>query len=211
MTQDLFFAFQGEGKADYAFLIPVIERMLRDLLPQYGVQGISIDGEGDNPTDEIIRFVKKYRGYQLLFFHRDADSPTTHDTHQRHFEPAFKQLRDEGVDDAFFVPVIPVRNTEAWVCADFEAFQQVIGTDKSASDLGFPSVPHQVETIPDTKALLKEAINRAKSRRRRPTLDTIYPAMAERVRLTVLNQIPAYKSFRQQTITTLQQAGHTLS
>lgn len=210
MSLDLFFVFTGEGKADYEFLIPVIERMLRNLLPQSAVQGNRIDYvEGNNQTEKIINFVKQQRGYQLLFFHHDADSSGTQAAYDAYFAPAFQHLQAAGITEPL-IPVIPVRNTEAWLCADFVAFQETIGTDKSAEELGFPAVPHQVETIQDTKALLREAISRAKSPRRRPALDEIYRPIAERIKLDILRKIPAYQMLQQHTIKTLKEEGYKL-
>lgn len=206
MIRDIYFAFYGEGHAEYTFLVKVVERLLVELLPHAYIQSFhERQPDGNNQTERIVSLAQA--GYQLVVFHADADSSDTQTAYDNHFAPALKQLNAEGIDHRL-IPVIPVRNTEAWMCADFAAFQEVIGTDLSASDLNFPSQPHEVEKIPDTKSFLKQAISQARGRRRRVKPGEIYEPLAERIRLDILKKVPAFQEFQQQVTVTLKKAGY---
>ncbi|KUO78285.1 MAG: hypothetical protein APF81_25390 [Desulfosporosinus sp. BRH_c37] len=49
------------------------------------------------------------------------------------------------------IPVIPIKNIEAWFLCDVEAFQRIVGTRLNSETLGFVKRCHQVESIPDPK------------------------------------------------------------
>ncbi|WP_419921392.1 hypothetical protein [Candidatus Poriferisodalis sp.] len=88
----------------------------------------------------------------LLFVHRDA-------------ERQHPQLRLQEITDATqqvasglpFVPIIPVRMTEAWLLADQQLIRQIAGRPDSTVDLGIPP-SDRLERMPDPKAALRQAL-----------------------------------------------------
>jgi hypothetical protein len=58
------------------------------------------------------------------------------------------------------VPVIPVRMTEAWLLLDEAEIRWVAGNPKGRAHLSLPR-PHEVESVADPKALLRECILQA--------------------------------------------------
>src|SRR5262249_32273958 len=149
------FAFYGEGIRDYGFLLPLVERILQEILPHIAIQGISLDKldlSGMGQVEKMLRIAKEGHGAELLIFHLDADHPDTSRADRERFQPGYAEiLKQPDKYNINILPLIPVRMTEAWMLADFDAFHGVIYTELTASDLGFPSSSKQVESIQDPK------------------------------------------------------------
>ena len=91
--------------------------------------------------------------------------------------------------------------------ADINAFQQVVGTNLTYSDLKLPQHPQQVELIQAPKTTLQQAVTLALSRRsgrRLIPLDTIYEPLARQISLERLSRIPAFIEFQQGIVQALQ-------
>ncbi len=95
----------------------------------------------------------------LLFVHRDADSPD-------------ETMRVEEITRASqglqvrFVPVIPVRETEAWLLLDEAAIRAVVENPSGRIPLDLPA-PQDVERLADPKRRLKEILDLASELRGR--------------------------------------------
>jgi hypothetical protein len=183
------------------FLIHVVQRALQELVPQVGVwitplhysQGM----EGlTRQIDKMIYVARFAYGWGLIVFHLDADSPDTKKAFSQRFEPGYKRILEEEDANHYFVPVIPVRMTPAWMLVDCNAFCQVLGVKLTAKDLGFPERPHQVESIQNPERVFESAVWRARpGRRRRIPLEDVYGPLGRQVRLDLLEKIPAYNEF----------------
>ena len=202
----LLFGFYGEGTRDYGFTKPVVERTLEQLLPHIDI--LSQDIMVNDPLDQdeiVLEVARRGDGYSLVIFHLDADARTTEQALRDRFAPGYRlvELSVEDVNQDI-VPVIPVRMTEAWMLVDFEAFRQTVGTQKTGDELGFPRRPRQVEAIPEPKVVFENAIKNSRpGRRRNIPPDDVYIPLAARVRLDLLEQVPAYQEFKQHLLTTL--------
>jgi hypothetical protein len=89
----------------------------------------------------------------ILFVHRDAEGQ----------DPA--QRRDEiatalTTNPITWVPVIPVRMTEAWLLADQRAIRMAAGNPRGTEPLGLPDL-NRLEDLPDPKLILYDALKRA--------------------------------------------------
>lgn len=196
----LYFAFWGEGRNEYDFLSPLIERVLTDLIPHVDVQAIAIDDvpntvAGDR--DRLLWIAQQYDGFPVAIYHMDADTRTTESTLANRFQPAHDALQrtDDDVGIAI-VPVIPVHNTNAWMLVDFDAFRQAVGTHKTAAELGFPDSPHQVEALPDARPIFRQAVQQARGgRKRKVSFQGLYKRLANAIDLQRLRQVPAYQEF----------------
>lgn len=200
MTQ-LLFGFYGEGPRDYGFLMPLIERVLQDMLPHTDILplDVRVDKSDLSQIDKMLVVAEETNGFSLAIFHLDADGPNTTDAYNQRFEPGYLRVLDieDGVNRVI-VPVIPVRMTEAWMLVDFEAFCKVVGTRETANTLGFPGYPRQVESIQLPKTVFEMAIEKAirgRKHRKRIKPDEVYRPLAQRLDLGLLAQVPAYQEF----------------
>lgn len=94
---------------------------------------------------------------KLLFVHRDAEN----DEPRSRFEEiaqASKRARLSG--DSTLVPVVPVRMTEAWLLFDESAIRRASNNRNGTDALDIPDL-RRVESIPDPKAMLFDALRRA--------------------------------------------------
>jgi hypothetical protein len=157
------------------------------------------DVMADTQPERILKVGNRALGYSFVVFHLDADAPTTRQAYEQRFLPGFEQLlhQDDDMVNKHIVPVIPVRMSEAWMLVDFDAFQYVVGTRKSADDLDFPPRPHQVEAIGNPKGVFEAALRNARpGRRRNVAPDDIYKPLADQLRLERLRSVPAYQEFQ---------------
>ena len=205
--RQLALALYAEGRTDERFLPVIIQRTADRILRQYAIAPVDVleplslkaEPELDNRAERILAVARQAYGYHALIIHADADAPTEVDALQYRYEPG-RQLVETSEDDVCddLLPIIPIRMTEAWMIADFEAFQDVVGTVLSADDLGFPNSPHQVEAIQDPKHEMSIAIDQifsGRRRRRRVRLGQYYEPLARHVRLDELEKVPAFQQF----------------
>jgi hypothetical protein len=198
--RDVVFAFYGEGKADYEFLLRVIERYLKQIAPHADFVPDRVHGiVGNTELERQTKLAEDYAGSHFIIIHLDADARTDVDAIENRLIPDYQKKR--------IVPIIPIKETEAWILADFEAFKEVIGTKMSAKELGFPAQPKEVEKINEPKEVIKTAISRAVSRRKRIDIEEIYETMGEKVSLEQLEKVPAFQNFRKRIIPILIQLG----
>jgi hypothetical protein len=208
----LVFAFYGEGATDNAFIATITTRTLSRMLPTVDILEPTIlkDIHAETQIEKLVSAAKQANGYNLLIVHLDADAPNTAKAHTERFMPgltAIKALEKNRACEAV-VPVIPVRNSESWMLVDFQAFQEVVGTHKSATELGFVAHPHQAESISDPKEVFNSALRDARPTRRRINISDVYLPLAQRIRLELLDKIPAYQRFLEELQQTLRAANY---
>ena len=97
----------------------------------------------------------------LIFIHRDADA-AGHEARAREVEEIMRGVQC-GSD---WLPVIPVRTTEAWLLLDEPAIRRVAGNPQGSQPLQLPR-PSQVETVADPKETLRNALAAASGKRGR--------------------------------------------
>jgi hypothetical protein len=169
-----------EGPSDEA-LIP----HLRALLVKCGAEeatGITIDFDRF-PTKmrtieaKVKTAFKLEQNINLLFIHRDADSPDA--------EPRYAEI-SRGIENARYagkwIGIVPVQETEAWLLLNEIAIRRVAGRPKGRIELNLPN-PHRVEQVAKPKERLLEAILLASETagRRRKQLTTKLPALRSKL------------------------------
>ena len=87
----------------------------------------------------------------VLFIHRDSDRESS-DKRREEIAEAFGHL--EGETQANWVPVIPVRMTEAWLLVSEHALRSAAGNPEGRHGLSVPPLA-RLEAIPDPKQILK--------------------------------------------------------
>lgn len=205
--KQLVLALYAEGRTDERFLPVIVQRTADWILRQRAFAAVDVleplplkaDPEASSRAERIFSVARKAVGFHALIVHADADAPTADDALQDRIEPGRQLVREaEGDVCRDLLPIIPIRMTEAWMMADAEAFRQVVGTDLRADQLGFPDQPHQVEAIQDPKHSLNITLNQIFSRQRRRRkvyLGRYYEPLARRIRLDMLQRVPAFRQF----------------
>lgn len=202
--QYLDLALYAEGKTDYQFLSPLLQRLCEDLCAQEARQSVEVspvlalnhpDTARHSPREiRIVAAAEKARGaWRVLFVHADADGDAAHArAHQT--QPAIEALRQHFDDQGVGVAVVPVRETEAWAIKDGEALRQVFGTNLSDTSLGLPQLSTTVEAAQDPKAILQAAFEatRPSPQRRRQGVTPMLNALGEQVSLERLRQLSAF-------------------
>ena len=147
-----------DGSSDRA-LIPVARWMAGALGSPLDIEVTLADlGRLREPPKRLDERIKKalelYPG-DLLLVHRDAEglSPANR------IEEITTAVRQAGV--AFpFVPVVPLRMTEAWLLHDEAALRSAAGNPNGGMPLNLPPI-RDLETLPDPKRLLFAALRTA--------------------------------------------------
>lgn len=115
-------------------------------------------------------------------------------------DPAGRKVReDPDLGGHRHVAVVPVRETEAWTLADGDALREVFGTTLDDAALRVPASPREVEGIVDPKAELDAAYAAAqggRKARRRKKAASLLEVVGERVCLSALAEVPAYRRLK---------------
>lgn len=196
-----------EGPTDQRFLNPLLRRCVEDICLNKSDESIEV---GDvlelrspervinkNRETMILQAAKDAIGaYDILFLHTDGQGDPIAARRER-IEPAERRITEELSSMAGrTVAVVPVRETEAWAMADGEAIRQTFGTHLSDIDIGVPSRPRGVESIPDPKSALNQAYRTVIGRRKRRRSPVyLLETLGERTSLSKLRQVPAFQRF----------------
>jgi hypothetical protein len=136
-------------------------------------------------------------GYDLVLVHRDADR-----TPPGHRRKEIAEAVAEVSPVLAHVPVIPVRMLEAWLLLDQTAIREVSGNPNGRVQLDLPTAA-RAESIPDPKALLKQAIAMAseESGRRLQKLQKRFPENRARLLQMLDRQGPVMRMSSWQAFT----------
>lgn len=207
----------AEGPTDYHLLGPLLRRLVeavcleaaRSVVDVVDVQGVDAPGRFQK-DDRSTRILEAARGYwggaTVLFIHADgAGDPEGKRAEQ--VTPAMDRIAAELRGGAC-VPVMPVRELEAWTLADGDALRIAFGTTAGDDALGIAKRPRDVEKILDPKRQLRAALEAAggPSRRRRRAED-FYGRIGERIELDKLRQVPAFAAVEAELRAALRRLG----
>ena len=161
-----------DGSSDRA-LMPIIDWLCRENF-QRPVEGQWFDPRPFSPPSLSLE-ERIFKGFELypcdiLFIHRDAEGEDPELRFQEIHE-AIKTLA-EFEDRISHVCVVPIRMTEAWLLFDEVAIRKAAGNPNGNINLNLPNI-RQIETIPDPKSILFDALRTACElpKRRRKRLD----------------------------------------
>jgi hypothetical protein len=212
---ELRFTLIGEGPTDDA-LMPIIVWLLEDpslgLLPEVEINPRFVDRDqfpGAYGLDDRIVEVLRDLPSDLIFVHQDADGPT-HVTRVREIRSAVLNAGQRTTGMPAAVPVVPVREMEAWLLLDESAIRRVVHSPGGTVPLGLPHV-RAIEACQDPKVTLREALRIASGlpRRRWRQVDRIRPrAIADQIRdFSPLRQLPAFQAFEKDVRDVIQDQG----
>ena len=136
---------------------------------------------------------------EILFVHRDAEG-TALAKRLKEVEEAAREITDLR-----YIPLVPVRMTEAWLLIDEKAIRQAADNPNGTERLDLPPI-QKLESLPDPKQLLHEALVLAseKKGRRLQQFKRDLPARVHRVAALIddfspLRRLPAFHQFESVT------------
>lgn len=196
-------ALYCEGNTDKHFLPKIIERtaekiILSDATSYVDILPVTItDVAKQERGNDILQAAMQAYGYDVLVVHKDADHRTYEETQMQCIEPGYILVQSSNNDVCKkLVPIIPVREVEAWMIADREVLRDLLEIKERLQNLRLPKRAVLVESDPDPKATLNEVIAKAEAERRRKIKrKEFYESLALDVRLDRLDQVPAYRKF----------------
>jgi hypothetical protein len=201
-VRTLSIALFTEGPTDADFFLPLLTRVSVDLLSRQARHPSRVADpvwlRGRLSTDAFAdRVEKDGRGFDVVVVHTDGGGDPQRALAER-IEPWFAsvadKLRAEGL-----VPLVPVRETEAWMLADSVSLAEVFGTKIDRRELGLPTHSRDVESITDPKRKLHDlnVTLRGPRRARKVGSRPLYAALGQTVSLSVLSNVPAFVRFRE--------------
>lgn len=210
-------ALYAEGPTDVRFLQPLLQRAcaqicltgcnvpvevsdVLDLQPRPGTRG-------QPRAQRIAAAAREARdAWSILFIHADADSGQERAIQER-IEPARALLHAEW--GARSVAVVPVRMTEAWVLADFQALRGAFGTTKNEHELGLvDALAHGPDRLNDPKATLEAAFRASRGGRRARSVAPYFGLIGETASFDELRKLDAYRRMEGELRLTLQTLGY---
>lgn len=209
-------ALYAEGPTDTRFLQPLLQRACAQMC----LTGCSAPVEVSDVLDlqplpatrgqargqRIVSAAREARdAWSILFIHADADSDQERAIQER-VEPARALLQAEW--GAHSVAVVPVRMTEAWVLADFQALKSAFGTTMSEHELGLVDVAaHGPDRLTDPKATLAAAFRASRGKRRARSVATYFGLIGETASFDQLRRLAAYRRMEGELRLALQTLG----
>jgi Domain of unknown function (DUF4276) len=201
-------ALFAEGNSDHPFLRRIIYRSVEDLGAQLSQQRLEVQErfvDGDKYSHErraervLEAFGKRIEqgAINLLFIHADGDSNPEVARTER-VVPALNLIRQRyPVTNIGLVPVIPVRETEAWALADSDALKAEMGWHGELRRLTDVQLDDP-EALRDPKDALKSirlgAAGTAHRRHRRQR-EPIPVGLGDRIDLNRLRRLQAFRRF----------------
>ncbi len=151
----LTFTLVMDGSSD-RILVPVVEWLLNEKLGQrpFAVriaEGLPAWRDG---LAARIRFANTMYPNDVLLVHRDSEGESWFDR--------VEQIRVavEQVNPDCWVPIVPVRMSEAWFLSDQYAIRRAAGNSTSSLDLALPP-KNRWSSVPDPKSILSQALRAA--------------------------------------------------
>ena len=184
----------GDGATDRS-LRSVLEWVLNQLSPlQQRGYLVQVAAPGVDLRERLVRAMQDYP-CDVLFIHRDAEREPP----RKRLDEIRRAVSAAGVPA--FVPVVPVRMTEAWLLIDETAIRRASGNPNGEALLPLPKTAN-LEAVADPKRLLRECLIRAseKTGRRLQQFERDLTDRAQRVAELItdfspLRQLPAFKYF----------------
>lgn len=193
----------GDGPTDRR-LVPIINWVMEQI-PRVQEQGFrtqvaDLRGLRNPPSKLQQRIEVAYAMWpcDVLFVHRDAERSSM----DNRIREVAKASRNAKIPR--WIPVVPVRTTEAWLLIDERAIRLAAGSPAGHAPLGTPR-PSGLEGIPDPKGLLHRALETAGKKRGRHLkrfrrdIDERIERVAELIgAFELLRQLPAFVAFEQE-------------
>ena len=190
----------AEGRTDYDFLLPLLERLLDDLLAQhYPGQStalpppIPLGAEEESGTGREERIAAAIRQSheicQIFVIHADADGDASRARNER-VEPGVRRGQ-AGLSNVAAAACIPIQMIEAWMLVDEEVLRRLCGNA--------PELPLDPERVRYPKQVLDQILDAKRRGRQR----NVYQFVGENVRLPALRRLPGFRAFEDELVVAL--------
>lgn len=199
MSRPLVPGLVAEGKTDELFLGTVIFRHLRDVteracrhvvdVAKTEIGSCRTTGDLDTVANAVLDLAADCH---VIYIHND------HNERGKAAKVA-TALADHGCAIPV-VPLVPVRETEAWLLADAAVWAGLRGSNVEA----LPKSSAEVEKLPDPKKVLDAVLPVRGGRTRYDYFDYV----GQNVDLTVLARLPAYPSWASEVEKALEGLGY---
>lgn len=154
----------GDGSSDET-LLEIVKWLINDLFPKRTFQflfadfGYLPDPPSKSDPKKQIEYAKKYYPYDLLIYHRDAESNNIEMVAIRKAE-ILSKIGQENLSTV--ICMVPVKMMETWLLIDKEAIKKASGNRKYPGNIPLPPISKlEKETNPKEilHNLLKEVSN----------------------------------------------------
>lgn len=150
----------GDGTSDEA-LKPIIDWLLAEHCPNASILGTfarDLGPVGNGLKERVVAAIRNFP-CDLLFVHRDAEG--------QGFEKRLSEIEEAVAEvDASYIPVVPVKMTEAWLLFDEMAIRSAAGNSAGKIDLELPN-KKQWEKLNNAKEVLFDALCKATEKKGR--------------------------------------------
>lgn len=207
-------ALYAEGPTDYYFLQPLLRRLCEDVVVTQGkgatevseVLGINHPDEATHQGrgERILAAGNQAKGsWNVLFVHADGAG----DAEKSRREQVLPGIA--AIQPSQGVPVVPVRETEAWALVDGNALRQAFGCTLSDHELGLPIRAKEVERVADPKLVLGEALSASHQsyRRRGQSTSQYLGSLGEQTNLSKLRELPSFNRLEADLVQALKNLG----
>ncbi|WP_437673195.1 DUF4276 family protein [Sorangium sp. So ce131] len=195
----------AEGPTDDRFLCNVLNRMLPPLAVEVCKGGFYIDDarriseprrmRGASREERIAAAIEESWGECTLFVvHSDGEGAPDMVRRER-IEPGLARAR-RARPDLVAAACVPVRETEAWMLADPEAFRRIFETDRHLP------LPRDPEAEADPKKALEAALCGLGARMGRG-VEEYYAVLGAEVRVDALRRLAAFQQFEEELRTAI--------
>lgn len=191
----------AEGRNDYDFLLPLLERLLDALLAEHWpgrstelppVQALDADDDaGKRREDRIARVIQRSSEvYNLFVIHADADGDARRARDERVLPGVRTGLAGVSLPVAASA-CIPIEMTEAWMLVDGAVWKR-LGCEG-------PELPRDPEAVRDPKPVVQALLQRG----RRGRLPNIYADFGANVSLAALRRLAGFRGFEDELLLAL--------
>jgi Domain of unknown function (DUF4276) len=203
----------AEGASDRWFLPKVLERALDELCRDSALSVLAAEVEPlenvrtvDSPAAITAEVKQRLNDFVIAFLHYDGTADPDRERCKR-WDPLMAQCpRLPGGRE--WVPVVPIREMEAWAVADREALLNVTGVAVTATGAFQVDLLSNVQRLEDPKRTLGEITARGRgTRRRKREAADYFPLLAERISLDALRNVESFRQWECDTVQALRKLG----
>lgn len=198
----------AEGRTDYEFLLPIINRLLDDIAARLFsgayelAETLGIDAPSGTSGGRAERIQQAILGNvdscDLFILHADG-AGDSEGIRQSQVTPGIQLVTSASSHaDVHVVACIPVREIEAWLLADSKPFERVLGKTRPIL------LPKQPEAEIDPKNCLRKIL---KDGDVRIGVNDVYRSFGENVQFDKLRSLPAFRAFEEELGHTLESLG----
>jgi hypothetical protein len=197
-------ALYAEGPSDHRFLDELLRRTVEHLLLDAGhavelsaVQRLpAVAPSSSVRAERIAAGAARIQGaFHVLFVHADGAGDPVRAKRER-VQPGIEAMHELlGPKGRCAVAVVPVRETEAWALADSACVRRVLGTTRSAEEIGLPETADAIEGLADPKATFAAVARAARGGRRgrrKPAPASFLDLIGQQANVSELTRLGAF-------------------